>query len=228
MIYTTRQLSSVPMQVKDPPTVTANREFTNGLVAAGKTLITKESLSSRFSASAIPTEAEVAQDTAAFIKSIQTLASLLLTSSAFRLILSDVLSTAREIVADSVETIRETAEIVERFATTVEDAVRPGGLDTKQSVDAISIEETQVEAKTEEPEVKDLKEVILDRVEDVCTSRHYQHRYLFIFFFFRSSGKRKLLRHIIPPSELFSSSFESMPQEYGSLLQRYRLRLEMQ
>lgn len=167
MIYTSRQLSSVPMQVKDPPTVAANREFTNGLVAAGKTLITKESLSSQSSASAIPTEAEIAQDTAALIKSIQTLASLLLTSSAFRLILSDVLSTAREFVADSVETIRETAEIVEKFATTVEDAVRPGGLDTKQSVDAISVEEIHVEAKREEPEVKDLKDVMLDRVEDV-------------------------------------------------------------
>ena len=75
--------------------------------------------------------------------------------------MSDILLTAREAAADTVEKVREAAEVVERVTTTLENAIRPG----VHGVERYAHGQTEPETKYKEPE--SMKEVILDRVEDV-------------------------------------------------------------
>jgi hypothetical protein len=62
--------------------------------------------------------------------SLNQLSSLLLTSSAFRLLLSDALTTIRELVADTAARTGSLATAVERVAGAAEEATRPGGADS--------------------------------------------------------------------------------------------------
>ena len=57
--------------------------------------------------------------------SVKPLVSLLLTSNAFRLIISDILVTARDILADVAVDVAKVAAIVEVRAEQLEEAVRP-------------------------------------------------------------------------------------------------------
>jgi len=64
-------------------------------------------------------------DTTQAISALKTLASLLFTSSAFRFILSDVLLTARQALADVAVDVSKVASIVQNSAAQVEEVVRP-------------------------------------------------------------------------------------------------------
>lgn len=69
---------------------------------------------------------EVKQDLRKFVSSVQSLLSLLITSSAFRLIISDILVTTRDILADVAMDVAKVAAVVEIRAEQLEETVRPG------------------------------------------------------------------------------------------------------
>ncbi|KAJ1311509.1 hypothetical protein OPQ81_009995 [Rhizoctonia solani] len=75
----------------------------------------------------IPTisQTELQDDSSAFVDSLRTLLSLLLTSSAFRQIISDVLITTRQILADTASDVAAVAGYVETRAENVEQTIRP-------------------------------------------------------------------------------------------------------
>lgn len=79
-------------------------------------------------ASAIPSQDEVATDAATLISALGDILFLVLTSSAFRLILSDFLGIFREIVANSAEKVKMAAATVKDVAETVEVDMRSAGV----------------------------------------------------------------------------------------------------
>lgn len=104
--------------------------------------------------------------------SIRTLANLLLTSSAFRLIVGDLFLTARELVADAAARVRQSAEAVEDVSKAVERNVRPESSGTGD-VQPMSAEVDPVGTESRQPgyaEGATPKEVLLDRTEDVSRS----------------------------------------------------------
>ncbi|KAG8734620.1 hypothetical protein FRC12_018453 [Ceratobasidium sp. 428] len=94
----------------------------------------------------IPTveQTELADDSLAFVGSLQTLLSLLLTSSAFRLLISDILVTTREILADTASDVAAVAAYVETKAEDVEHTVRP---DPHEGEAGISVEDAMNQAE---------------------------------------------------------------------------------
>jgi hypothetical protein len=68
---------------------------------------------------------ELAQDAHRIVASVRLLISLLITSNTFRHIISDVLVTARDILADVAVDVAKVAAILEVRAEQVEEAVRP-------------------------------------------------------------------------------------------------------
>ena len=79
------------------------------------------------SAQQLPSQQGAASDAASFLYSIYTFLYVLLSSAAFRIILSDVLLIARQTVADVAARVGDTAFAVEKAADNIQDAVRPGG-----------------------------------------------------------------------------------------------------
>ncbi|KAF8320469.1 hypothetical protein DL93DRAFT_1849617 [Clavulina sp. PMI_390] len=80
---------------------------------------------------------EVNSDISDTLTALRTLASLVLTSSAFRLILSDILITSREIVADVAANVSNVAELVREEAVEVDEMVRPPTAEDAQSPDEV-------------------------------------------------------------------------------------------
>lgn len=76
-------------------------------------------------ASTLPTETEAKSDFSKFLSSTRTLIKLLLTSSAFRILISDILKTAREIAADVAADIQQVAAKIEITAEVIEETMRP-------------------------------------------------------------------------------------------------------
>ena len=70
-------------------------------------------------------QSELKDDSRALADSLHTLVSLLLTSSGFRLIISDILITARQMLADTASDVAAVAAYVETKAEDVEQTVRP-------------------------------------------------------------------------------------------------------
>lgn len=97
----------------------------------------------------------------ALLKSLRTLAGLLFTSSAFRLILSDLLITTRELVADIAENVEQAAETVEAVAQNVEELVRPEGVTLEEHT-------TKSRVGPQEDQKMTPKEVVLNRLEQVA------------------------------------------------------------
>ncbi|CAE6407789.1 unnamed protein product [Rhizoctonia solani] len=75
----------------------------------------------------IPTidQSELTDDSLAFANSLRTLLSLLLTSSGFRLVISDILITTRQMLADTVSDVATVAAYVETRAEDIEQTIRP-------------------------------------------------------------------------------------------------------
>lgn len=105
------------------------------------------------------------------MRSVRTLAKLLLTSSAFRLIVGGLFLAARELVADTAARVRQAAEAMENVSEAVERNVRPesSGTGNMQSTSA-GVHPT--ETNSPEPGYAEgaTPEVLLDRVEDVGRS----------------------------------------------------------
>ena len=85
-----------------------------------------------------------------------------MTSSAFREILSDLLLTARETIASSVDQVRKAAGTVEQISEAVETTLKP---ELKSNF-------ARREDGSDEPIIQPRtpKEVALDRLEEVCFS----------------------------------------------------------
>ncbi|KZT29508.1 hypothetical protein NEOLEDRAFT_1238916 [Neolentinus lepideus HHB14362 ss-1] len=76
----------------------------------------------------LPSSQEIKNDTQTLVQSLRRLTHLLLTSSAFRLILSDTLHTVREMLADAASEVSTVALRAGVTAGEVEDTIRPGGV----------------------------------------------------------------------------------------------------
>ncbi|KAI0646008.1 hypothetical protein C8Q79DRAFT_1001457 [Trametes meyenii] len=74
-----------------------------------------------------PSQGEVASDSAALLRSIYALLWVLVSSAAFRLILSEVLLVTRETAADVASRVGQLAKDVATGAAEIEETVRPGG-----------------------------------------------------------------------------------------------------
>lgn len=128
-----------------PITMSASLDYdvSIDLGANGAYLLTLEAHSSlpRHLATELPnqivSEEEIKQDIRRGTASIKTLVSLLVTSSAFRLILSDTLVLARDVVADIAFDIAKAAAVVEIKAEQLEAAIRP---DEEESNGASGVE----------------------------------------------------------------------------------------
>jgi len=112
----------------------------------------------------IPTveQAELVDDSRTLAVSLQTLFSLVLTSSAFRLLISDILVTAREILADTASDVAAVAAYVETRAEGVESTVRP---DPHEGNAGVTVEDAANQAKKVEGAVKDDLEKALKEAE---------------------------------------------------------------
>jgi hypothetical protein len=112
----------------------------------------------------IPTveHTELVDDSQALAVSLQTLFSLLLTSSAFRLLISDILITTREILADTASDVAAVAAYVETKAEDVEGTVRPG---PHEGDAGITVEDAMNQAEKVEGTVKEDLEKALKEAE---------------------------------------------------------------
>ncbi|KAI0697282.1 hypothetical protein BC835DRAFT_1339033 [Cytidiella melzeri] len=146
----------------------------------------------------IPSKEEVVSDAAEILQAIRQLSTILLTSSTFRIILSDLFKIARELVADAAADVGRIAATIETSAGKVEEAVRPASAtledtqfiseaehDVAIEASAVS-EETQMRWKhlsTESPERT--KEAIVGRIQQAIAQAHsnptYQHALRIIF-----------------------------------------------
>lgn len=94
---------------------------------------------------------------------IRTLASLIVTSSAFRLILIDILLTAREVMADMAVTVSSVAGIVQDEAAELDEIIRPPP-ETRylEGVDMFGIEAVKSKGR-------ELKQIAEDIPEQIAT-----------------------------------------------------------
>ncbi|KAG9074777.1 hypothetical protein FRC06_010460, partial [Ceratobasidium sp. 370] len=94
----------------------------------------------------VPTvgQAELVDDSQALADSLRALFSLLLTSSAFRLLVSDILITTREILADTASDVAAVAAYVETKAEDVEHTVRP---DPHEGETGVTVEDAMNQAE---------------------------------------------------------------------------------
>ncbi|KAG9044478.1 hypothetical protein FS837_008096 [Tulasnella sp. UAMH 9824] len=100
----------------------------------------------------IPSSAQVQRDAQALSDSVKTLVTLLFTSSAFRLLLTDIFVTAREILADLAAQIGDVALVVESGARVAEGVVRPS--EEERHREDATLEEP---AEARAPEVEDIR-----------------------------------------------------------------------
>lgn len=124
--------------------------------------------------------ADVSDDIRKAASSIWTLISLLMTSSAFRLILSDILVTSRDILADVAVDVAKVAAAVELRAGQVEEIIRPADSELRgespsldnlaqegQKVQEIAAEATRATGE----ETKAKQDDIWQRLEDESPDR---------------------------------------------------------
>ncbi|CAE6422327.1 unnamed protein product [Rhizoctonia solani] len=105
----------------------------------------------------IPTidQSELTDDSLAFAASLRTLLSLIFTSSGFRLVISDILITTRQILADTASDVAAVAAYVETRAENIEQVIRPG---EEEGGKEITVEDVAKQAeKIDETVREDLK-----------------------------------------------------------------------
>lgn len=160
------------------------------------------------SASAIPSQEELASDTAALISSIKMSSRIFVTSAACRAILADLLLSAREIVANAVEQVRKTAETVEQVAEAAETTLKPELEPTFAKREQV-VEQSIVKVKMP-------KEVALDRLEQVRISHARTEMRLVLITVPRYSFKRKRLHSTTLHSAFCSTCSRSTRIGYTS------------
>ncbi|CAE7099121.1 unnamed protein product [Rhizoctonia solani] len=105
---------------------------------------------------------ELTDDSVAFLASLRTLLSLLLTSSGFRLLISDILITTRQILADTASDVAAVAAYVETRAENVEQTIRPSEHEGERE---ISVEDAAEQIQKVEDTVKEDLEKTLKEAE---------------------------------------------------------------
>ncbi|KAG8962521.1 hypothetical protein FRC03_004159 [Tulasnella sp. 419] len=118
-----------------PATVEAHLE---GEVSSGY-----EAGVSKLSSNPPVTKDEISDDAQKVMSSLKTIVSLLFTSTAFRVLLSDILLTSREIVADFASEVGAVAETVAGSAGVVEDIVRPSEAEKAGTMNNRDMESSQ-------------------------------------------------------------------------------------
>lgn len=122
----------------------------------------------------VPTRSEVSNDTTKLVKSIKSIARLILTSSAFRLLLSDLFASARELLAQTAAEVGAVALQVQITAEGVERAanIEGGSLNTltghvQEAVGGVLdiLDEARNQPSTQEP----TKDAFIARMQDVCS-----------------------------------------------------------
>lgn len=108
---------------------------------------------------------EVNTDIDDTVTALRTLASLVLTSSAFRLILSDIFRTSREIVADFAANVSAVAGMVQNQATEVDEIIRPAPSDATGPEGIDTLDTEAVKNKSE-----DVKAAVQDIPDRLTTS----------------------------------------------------------
>ncbi|KAL5528669.1 hypothetical protein ACEPAF_7805 [Sanghuangporus sanghuang] len=185
LVYQLRELGArtVPIDIERPVEVRVNDDTADKVQTA---------------ASAIPSQNELAEDMTALISSLRTLAKLLLTSSAFRLLVGDLLLTVRQFVADAAAQVKQAAEAVENVSEAVERNVRPESGTTAENEPALhDARQRQIQTSGPEPvqeEVRSPKEVMLDRIEDIFrraqASPQYNSALRTLLYVFRKYAER--------------------------------------
>lgn len=130
----------------------------------------------------LPSKQEAERDTAQVLRSLRTLSRLLLTSSTFRLILSDIFVSMRESVADAAADLSYVIDRVGAAVKTVEEVARPDGGDTSGWIDAgaPTVEEGATRTPDTGPQQSQggTKEVVIARIQQVSESSKFM-----IFYF---------------------------------------------
>ena len=162
-------------------------------------------------ADAIPSFKELDNDMRRLSDAVFTLSRILLTSSSFRLLLSDVLLTSRALLADAAAEVGQVAHVVESRAGSAEKALRTGDKETeppgngleeaaKQVKDGIKDvgEDTKEKWEGLGAEAFDrLKESAVNRLQKVSIP-HYPHPYtspLICMYIIRFLFKHNMSQH---------------------------------
>ena len=106
-------------------------------------------------------------DAAALIVSLRRICISIFTSSAFRMLISEILLTTREIIANTAERVKSAAEKVEDVAEVIEENARPNGAYSKRKQKATDWVEPNRDDEMPSHETKNTKEVVLDRIYEV-------------------------------------------------------------
>ncbi|CAG7851697.1 SubName: Full=Uncharacterized protein {ECO:0000313/EMBL:CCA68732.1} [Serendipita indica DSM 11827] len=129
-------------------------------------------------ASRLPTnvvsQEELADDMRKAASSIQSLLSLLMTSHAFRLIISDVLVTARDILADVASDVAKVAALVEDRAEQLEESIRPTEVELaseKERQGGVGIPSLETLANRAEPIPERVAEVTKSAIQETEARR---------------------------------------------------------
>jgi hypothetical protein len=107
-------------------------------------------------------QTELQNDTQALVDSLRTLISLFFTSSGFRLLISDILITSRQILADTVSDVAAVAAYVETRAEDVEQTIRPSSHEGERE---ITVEDVAKQAEKIDEAVKEDVEHALKEAE---------------------------------------------------------------
>ncbi|KAG8987633.1 hypothetical protein FRB90_003237, partial [Tulasnella sp. 427] len=102
----------------------------------------------------IPSSGEVQSDVQNLTDSVKTLVTLLFTSSAFRLLLTDIFVTVRDILADFAAQVGDVAKVVESGAHVVEGVVRPSDEERHQTNGDAALQE---DAKAGSPDIEQVR-----------------------------------------------------------------------
>jgi hypothetical protein len=135
------------------------------------------------SGAALPSQTELLTDAQTLTSALHSLSSLLLTSSAFRLILSDAFLTLRELIADTAAKTGTLATAVERVAGAAEEATRPGASESavvSEKADAAIAEASSVLDETRERWARLARESP-DRVREAVVGRIQNVIFIFSF-----------------------------------------------
>ncbi|KAI0744344.1 hypothetical protein C8Q80DRAFT_1107728 [Daedaleopsis nitida] len=139
----------------------------------------------------LPSQQEVASDSATLLRSAYTLIYILVTSAAFRLILADMLVIARETVADVALRVEHVAVFVGKAAADVETTVRPGGgtiedvtlqsdrlgekaADELAGDGVVGRQLAEMREKVQQQGPEEMKAVVLRRLQEAIARAHSQ------------------------------------------------------
>lgn len=140
---------------------------------------------------------EISEDAADFLQSLKTLSKLAITSSAFRMLMSDILVTTREVVAEAAIEIGEVASQVQAAAADVAktaelDNLTTEGLKGKAEESYSGIQQSVGHAHRNlgtlgDDSADQIRDIVVGRVQEVRA--YFKTSTFFLFSLFRLSPK---------------------------------------